>query len=288
MSTLSPGGAKNAVQIVSFHPYLYPSGHPDQTRHLNIVLPSNYMALVYSGPPNNPATTVELRAHNEVTKGGIPLQAAPGAPGPVGPQGPIPQHQWQGTALGFENLTGGFGPYVDLKGDKGDQGVQGTQGDPGADGADGETPVPVWTGTSLEWQLPDGTPITAPVDLQGPQGIQGVPGLNGATVWISAHPTLQGVQVLHIVPAGTPTGTAPQTYNIGMGEVDDFEYVPADKRLRITTQDNVEFEVDLSNLISATELTAALAPYLTIAAHTSSLQTLDGLDGQAFTRTHTL
>jgi len=288
MSTLTPGGAKNQVQIVSYHPYLYAPGTPEATKHLRIVLPSNYMSLVFSGPPGDPSTTVELRAHNEVTPGGIPLQAAPGAAGPAGPMGPFPLHQWIGTALGFQNGSGGYGPYVDLKGDTGPQGPQGVPGAPGLDGSDGLTPIPVWTGTTLEWQLPLGTPITAPVNLQGPQGIQGLPGLNGATVWISNHPTLGGVQVLHIIPAGSPPGTTPQTYNIGMGEVDDFEYVAVDKRLRITTQDNVEFEVDLSNLISSAELTAALAPYLTVAAHSASLITLEGHDGVPFARVHTM
>lgn len=286
MSTLSPGGAKNAVQIVSFHPYLYPAGSADAVRHLNIVLPSNYLALVYSGSPSDPATTVEVRAHNEVTKGGIPLQAAPGAAGPAGPQGLAPAHVWQGTLLGFQNPDGSYGPYVDLKGATGDVGPIGPQGVAGLDGADGETPVPVWTGTSLEWQLPDGTPITAPVNLQGPQGIQGIPGLNGATVWVSNHPTLQGVQVLHIIPAGSATGTTPQTYNIGMGEVDDFEYDAANKRLRITTQDNVEFEVDLNNLVTPADVNTALVPYLTTASHAAALTTLEGHDGSFVANVH--
>ena len=54
--------------------------------------------------------------------------------GPPGPTGPMPDHNWVGTRLQFENPDDTWGELVDLRG------PQGPTGAPGAPGADGETP----------------------------------------------------------------------------------------------------------------------------------------------------
>jgi hypothetical protein len=71
--------------------------------------------------------------------------------GAVGPQGEKPAHEWEGTALRFENPDGTWGDPVDLKGQTGDPGLAGPEG-------------------------PEG-----PVGPEGPQGLQGIPGEQGAT-----------------------------------------------------------------------------------------------------------
>lgn len=60
-----------------------------------------------------------------------------GADGDDGERGPMPDHQWNGTKLRFEEPDGEWGPYVDLKGDKGDKGSTGANGAPGAQGPQG-------------------------------------------------------------------------------------------------------------------------------------------------------
>lgn len=45
-----------------------------------------------------------------------------GPPGPTGPPGPIPDHEWQGTKLRWENPDGTWDAFVDLKGPKGRDG----------------------------------------------------------------------------------------------------------------------------------------------------------------------
>lgn len=48
-----------------------------------------------------------------------------GDPGPKGDTGPMPKHEWQGTKIRFEQPTGSWGKFVDLKGDKGKEGTAG-------------------------------------------------------------------------------------------------------------------------------------------------------------------
>lgn len=57
------------------------------------------------------------------------LSGAKGETGDTGATGPMPNHQWDGTSLRFELPEGGYGDYVDLKGDTGaslDTGVENT------------------------------------------------------------------------------------------------------------------------------------------------------------------
>jgi hypothetical protein len=57
-------------------------------------------------------------------EGPVGPQGPQGVQGPQGPQGDMPDHQWSGTSLSFQDPEGTWGTAVDLKGD---------QGDPGAD-----------------------------------------------------------------------------------------------------------------------------------------------------------
>ncbi|WP_438310789.1 Gp37-like protein [Sporosarcina sp. FA9] len=83
-----------------------------------------------------------------------------GEQGIQGPKGDKPNHQWSGTQLRFENPTGVFGSYVDLKGAKGDQGIQGIQGDQGIPGAA--------VADSVEWVKV----LNKPTDLETTTGAQ--------------------------------------------------------------------------------------------------------------------
>lgn len=73
----------------------------------------------------------------------------------------IPRHQWQGTALQFQQADGTWGESVDLKGEKGSQGERGIQGIPGIQGDKGDK------GDTGEKGLP------------GPKGDKGDTGLQG-------------------------------------------------------------------------------------------------------------
>lgn len=65
-----------------------------------------------------------------------------GDPGPEGPMGVIPDHQWDGTRLRFEEPDGGWGKYVDLRGPAGQHGAAGGGGGGGQTGQ-GMTPEQV-------------------------------------------------------------------------------------------------------------------------------------------------
>lgn len=262
---------KNALKLYHFHPYMYPAGSAMATEWQRFIGEIGTASAIWPSPEG----PIELRIHDETTPSGLPIGGAQGAPGIPGPMGPKPRHVWQDTLLGFENPNGTYGPYVDLQGPPG---VQGTPGDVGPAGPTGPTPTPVWNGTTLEWQDAEGNVLAGPVDLKGPAGDNGVNGLDGTLVWMSSHPTFSGVQVLHIVPAGSPAGTLPQTYNIGMHEVQDFEYFPAEKKLQITTYDNYEFEVVL-DFVRMDEVALALANYMTTTAHAATLENVYANDG---------
>ena len=51
-----------------------------------------------------------------------------GQPGADGAPGPMPDHQWDGTRLRFEDPDGTWGPYVDLQGPRGRAGASGAGG----------------------------------------------------------------------------------------------------------------------------------------------------------------
>jgi len=61
-----------------------------------------------------------------------------GEKGEKGDKGDLPAHEWEDTALRFENPDGSWGQFVDLKGEKGDQGEKGEKGDPGEKGEKGD------------------------------------------------------------------------------------------------------------------------------------------------------
>lgn len=57
--------------------------------------------------------------------------------GPPGPKGDIPDHQWSGPRLRFQNPDGTWGDYENLKGPRGEPGVDGKNGLSGANGQNG-------------------------------------------------------------------------------------------------------------------------------------------------------
>lgn len=134
-------------------------------------------------------------------KDGIP--GTNGKDGERGPIGPMPEHEWIGTNLRFQEPSGEWGEFVDLegpKGEKGDpgqdgadgrdgadgkdgargpQGESGNDGEPGVDGARGPVgPIPdhQWSGTKLRFEEPDGD-WGKYVDLKGEKGDQGPSGV---------------------------------------------------------------------------------------------------------------
>ncbi len=82
----SNSAGKNAVRMVNFYPYLYPAGSPQATEHERVILPNNYVSVVYTaeGPDGMPAEP-SMFVHDEVTPGGHLV----GGPGPEGPEGPM-------------------------------------------------------------------------------------------------------------------------------------------------------------------------------------------------------
>jgi hypothetical protein len=136
-------------------------------------------------------------------KDGIP--GTHGKDGGRGPIGPMPEHEWIGTNLRFQEPSGEWGEFVDLEGPKGLQGEPGKDGRDGADGANGKDgsrgpkgdkgddgedgtngargpvgPMPEhqWDGTRLRFEESDGE-WGKYVDLRGPQGERGASGSNG-------------------------------------------------------------------------------------------------------------
>lgn len=136
-------------------------------------------------------------------KDGIP--GTHGKDGDRGPIGPMPEHEWIGTNLRFQEPSGEWGEFVDLEGPKGLQGEPGKDGRDGADGANGKDgsrgpkgdkgddgedgtngargpvgPMPEhqWDGTRLRFEESDGE-WGKYVDLRGPQGERGASGSNG-------------------------------------------------------------------------------------------------------------
>lgn len=128
--------------------------------------------------PEGPASTVP---------GPKGEQGPKGDDGEKGEKGDPPAHEWDDTALRFEEPGGGWGAYVDLKGPQGEKGIQGIQGEQGEEGPPGEQgekgekgdpPAHEWSGTELRFEEPDGS-WGAYVDLKGPQGEQGEQGEKG-------------------------------------------------------------------------------------------------------------
>lgn len=134
-----------------------------------------------------------------------------GRDGEMGERGPAPEHEWDGTALRFQDPDGTWGDFVDLEGPTGKDGKDGrdgkdgTNGKDGRDGRDGSNgrngargaigPMPEheWNGTSLRFEEPDGEwgpyvnlkgekgePGRNGVGGMGPPGPQGPPGPGGS------------------------------------------------------------------------------------------------------------
>ena len=148
-----------------------------------------------------------------------------GEKGEKGDKGDLPAHEWEDTALRFENPDGSWGQFVDLKGEKGDQGEKGEKGDPGEKGEKGDKgdpgekgdkgdpgekgekgdpgekgekgdpPSHEWQGTALRFELPDGSwgPL---VDLRGEKGDKGDTGPMPGHEW-------QGTAIRFQIPDGT-------------------------------------------------------------------------------------
>jgi formylglycine-generating enzyme required for sulfatase activity len=154
--------------------------------------------------------------------------------GAVGPKGDMPEHEWDGTGLRFQNPDGGWPEnFVDLKGDKGDtgdkgdkgpQGEQGSagpagqDGSSGADGKDGASGADGKDGVGITDALYEGGILTlyfsnntsfSTGDLTGPQGPPGEPGAAGPapfeTITIPLADLPEGATPLELVyiPPGT-------------------------------------------------------------------------------------
>ncbi len=82
------------------------------------------------GVPGNAGRDGKVGARGPAGKPG-----ADGEDGTQGPVGPMPDHQWSGTQLRFEEPDGSWGKYVDLKGPQGQPGAN------GGGGGGGITPV---------------------------------------------------------------------------------------------------------------------------------------------------
>lgn len=107
------------------------------------------------------------------------MDGANGADGMDGAPGQMPGHQWEGTALQFQNPDGTWGNSVELKGEKGEPGEKGEKGDPGpANGPKGDKPDHKWEGSALSFENPDGS-WGESVNLKGEKGEPGEKGEKG-------------------------------------------------------------------------------------------------------------
>lgn len=108
--------------------------------------------------------------------------------------GGIPQHEWSGTSLRFENPDGSFGAFTDLQGPAGADGSDGVDGrsllngsvNPTTEGNDGDfylnTATSTLFGPKSGGTWPAGVSIVGaqgPQGVAGPQGTQGVAGPQG-------------------------------------------------------------------------------------------------------------
>jgi hypothetical protein len=110
-------------------------------------------------------------------RGAVGERGVPGIPGPMGPQGPqgpqgdvgpVPRHEWRGTSLRFEQASGKWGQWVDLRGQDGATithgargGGIGPQGPQGASGGGGGT-----SDGSVPYFVPAGETFTVPIYRQ--------------------------------------------------------------------------------------------------------------------------
>ncbi len=119
---------------------------------------------------------------------------SPGLPGQRGLPGPLPKHIWNGTKIAFEGPEG-FGPAIDLKGERGERGekgIDGLDGSHGRDGKDGNDIKDISSSndelviTTSRWEkkfkLPKGIKGKDGKGIEGPRGPRGFDGRSGEGV----------------------------------------------------------------------------------------------------------
>lgn len=100
----------------------------------------------------------------------------------IGAVGPVPEHEWNGPELRFQNPDGSWGNFTNLQGPEGQQGLQGEPGPQGEQGPRGFTgeqgPAgPQGLAGSTGPVGPTGPAgATGPAGPVGPQGLEGPPG----------------------------------------------------------------------------------------------------------------
>ncbi len=178
--------------------------------------------------------------------------------GVQGLKGDMPEHQWSGTSLAFQNPDGTMGGYVELKGDQGEQGIQGQQGEQGLQGAQGERGIQGPRG--LQGLIGDTGPkgdqgeqgIQGPQGDRGPQGEQGIqgeqglPGSNGdcqiidngdgtatidcgirmANIQLKWKPTFTTISYRTALTYGLPSGTKPTHPNSPLMDLGGRHFLP--------------------------------------------------------------
>lgn len=85
-------------------------------------------------PPVAQAVAEAVAALPKPKNGKNGIDGKDGKDGKRGPIGPMPDHRWIGTELQFETPEGGWGPKVDLKGERGSSGRNGGGGGGGSGG----------------------------------------------------------------------------------------------------------------------------------------------------------
>jgi hypothetical protein len=134
-----------------------------------------------TGPPGDPGGIgPNGKKGDPGVNGRQGIAGPPGPPGEKGETGPPPDHEWRGTEVRFEAADGGWGEYIDLKGDPGNDGKPGAAVTlRGERGETGPSPSHEWNGTGLRFENPDGT-FGEYTDLKGDTGDDGPPGPPGA------------------------------------------------------------------------------------------------------------
>ena len=158
MTNISGGVGRDAVRIHHFYPAGEVVDSAAATAHLRYVGTKGTFSAIWALPYGEPNNTAELRLHDEITPGGLPITATMGPTGPTGTIGPV-------GPMGPQGIQGPIGP-VGPEGDAGPVGPLGPQGIQGPIGPQGAT---------------GSTGATGPQGVQGPAGPQGIEGPEGPT-----------------------------------------------------------------------------------------------------------